>query len=243
MSPDDPWPFSLALVMPVYNEEGCIGEVIRSWRDELSRLGIAFQMIVLNDGSNDATAERLEAFRDDDRIEIVNKPNSGHGPTILQGYRLAVKRAPWVFQTDSDNEMKPERFGELWERREEYDALFGRRQNRAQTFDRRFISAVSAWTVRVFFGSGVRDVNTPYRLMRSPLLARIIEQIPDDALTPNILISGALARAGLRILNHPVPHEGRKTGKASIVKWGLWKFAFRAFWQCLRCRPRLETEE
>ncbi len=225
--------------MPVYNEAECIVGVVASWRDVLSGEQIDFRMFVLNDGSTDGTAEAMEAFAADARIVVVNKPNAGHGPTILQGYRLAVEGAEWVFQCDSDDEMKAEHFGELWRRRQEHDALFGCRAGRQQGRGRRLISACSRLTVKALFGGGVRDVNTPYRLIRAPLLREIVEQIPPDTFAPNVIVSGALSRAGVRIANVPVPHEPRRTGAVSIVKWKLWKAAFRSLWQTLWCRPTL----
>lgn len=230
----------LVLVMPVYNEEACIADVVRSWRDQFDRLGIDYRMIVLNDGSRDGTAAALEGVAEENRVDVINKPNSGHGPTILVGYHQGVQLGEWVFQCDSDDEMKPDSFSALWERRGDYDALFGVRTGREQNRGRKVISACSRLVVRVLFGGGVEDVNTPYRLMRAHLLEKIIVQIPTDTFAPNVIISGALARAGVRIYNHPVAHEHRRTGTVSIVKWKLWKSVFRALWQTLWCRPALE---
>ena len=229
----------LILVMPVYNEAQCIRDTVLSWRDALSGLGIDFRMIVINDGSKDDTPRVLEAFKGDPRVEVVDKPNSGHGPTILTGYRMAVEDAEWVFQVDSDGEMGPESFGGLWEKRGGYDALFGVRTGREQSAARALISAVSRATVRLAFGSGVVDVNTPYRLMRAEILGRIIERIPPGTFAPNVIIAGAFARASARILNVPVLHTGRRTGSVSIVRWKLWRAAVVSFLQTLRCRPKV----
>lgn len=176
---------SLAVVMPVYNEADCIVEVVQSWIDTLQRLGISFCLIALNDGSKDTTQQRLEAFASDSRVVAINKQNAGHGPTILQGYGMAVDIAPWVFQCDSDNEMHAEHFSTLWNRRDQYDALFGVRSGRKQQADRKVISFVSRAVIRMFFGRGVVDVNTPYRLMRSCYLQQIIAQIPRDTFAPD----------------------------------------------------------
>lgn len=232
----------VALVMPVYNEEACIAEVVRSWRKMLLGLDVRFRMIVLNDGSTDGTRAVLDALARDDCVEVVHKPNSGHGPTILEGYRRAVRQAEWVFQCDSDDEMKPEGFPMLWAARESYDALFGIRAGRRQNAGRSLISACSRLTVRLLFGEGVDDVNTPYRLIRSGPLRKIVERIPNDTFAPNVIVSGALCRAGARICNQPVPHECRRTGSVSIVKWKLWKSAARSLWQTFRCRPRITLE-
>jgi len=227
---------TLALVMPVYNEEACIVAVVEAWHTELTRLGIDFRMIVLNDGSRDETAARLTRFAGSDRIQVVNKENSGHGPTILQGYRLAVEQAEWVFQVDSDDEMGAASFEKLWAARERYAALFGFRSGRQQGVGRRLISAVSRYAVHLLFGKGVVDVNTPYRLVRSSILKNIVALIPDDTFAPNILISGMLAALRQPVLNVPVPHEGRKTGQVSIVKWRLWKAAVSSLLQTVRFR-------
>jgi len=229
----------LALVMPVYNEAACIEAVIRSWGRTLRELNINFTMFILNDGSRDDTATCLDVFSSDPDIRIINKTNSGHGPTILVGYSLAVDEADWVFQVDSDDEMSPVFFEELWDKRAGYSALFGIRTGRSQNWGRKIISAVSRATVRHLYGKGVTDVNVPFRLIKAPLLKRIIDQIPNDTFAPNIIISGALAAATVPIYNHPVPHQVRKTGVISIVRWKLWKASVRSFLQTVRCRPHL----
>ncbi len=224
--------------MPVYNEEECIAAVVSSWLDVLRGLNIHFRMIVLNDGSRDGTAEALRPFEGRPDVEIIHKPNSGHGPTILQGYRRACEIAEWVFQCDSDNEMEPGSFPRLWEQRASFDALFGCRAGRVSTRGRRLISAGSRMIIRLLYGRGVEDVNTPYRLMRSALLGPIIRKLAPDSFAPNVMISGELVRRHARICNIPVPHQNRRTGKVSIIKWKLWKAVARSALQTLRQRCR-----
>ncbi len=224
------------LVMPVYNEEACIADVVFSWRDELSALNLDFALLILNDGSKDGTARALEVFQSDPRIRVVNKENEGHGPTILRGYRIAAREAVWVFQCDSDDEMKPAHFRKLWNKRFKYDALFGVRAHREQEAARRLLSAGSRLAVRLVFGRGVRDVNTPYRLLRSEALKPIVAAIPDDTFAPNILISGVFSKRRNRIYNTFVPHENRKTGTASLTSSKVWKVAWKSFRQTLSFR-------
>ncbi len=230
----------LAVVMPVYNEEECIVKVLKSWISALCALGMRFRIIVLNDGSSDGTQEALQVFSNDNRIEVINKTNSGHGPTILMGYKESVKLADWTFQCDSDDEMKPDSFRALWENRERFDALFGVRIARKQSMGRKFISICAGIIVRLIYGTCVTDVNTPYRLIRSSILEKILYQIPSDTFAPNIIISGVLCKCGLRIYEQSVPCENRKTGKVSIVKWKLWKSTAKAFWQTLFCRTAIK---
>lgn len=229
----------LAVVIPAYNEAECIAHVVRAWCDEFERLSIDYHLSVFNDGSTDETEGALSVFSDDPRVTVRSKPNSGHGPTILMGYRDAVERAEWVFQCDGDDEMPPSSFESLWRIRSDYDALFGKRVEREQSRGRHLISAVSRVTVRLAYGGGVEDVNTPYRLMRSSFLRPIVAAIPEDTFAPNLAIAGAMVASGARIANVPVPHHNRRTGSVSIVKWGLWKAAARSLMQTVRLAPRL----
>lgn len=233
----------LAVVIPVYNEEACIIDVVQAWAGMLKDQGISCHLLLLNDGSTDGTKERLTVFENDPKIEVIHKPNSGHGPTILQGYHQAVEMADWVFQCDSDDEMKDEHFPNLWNHRTEYDALFGIRYHRKQNLSRKIITYWSRWTVRLWFGPGVTDVNTPYRLIRADVLKQFIQQIPENTVAPNVIISGALGRARCRIYDHRVPHNKRRTGQVSIANWKLLKLAVRAFWQTIHCRPSLSDEQ
>lgn len=238
-----PREYELAVVMPVYNEEGCIAAVVRSWRDMLCASGMNFVMLVIDDGSRDGTAGILHGFADDERIRVIHQANAGHGPTILQGYARAVTLADWVFQCDSDNEMGPDSFGRLWEVRHEADAVFGCRQHRRQNLQRSLISLGSRMVVEGLFGRGIEDVNAPYRLMRSSVVQPILECIPPGTFAPNVILSGALSFAGARVRSVPVPCRPRQTGRVSIVRWKLWKVAVRSFGQTLLCSRRIRRSQ
>jgi glycosyltransferase involved in cell wall biosynthesis len=221
----------LVVVMPVYNEEGCIEQVVRAWAAMLACEAPNHLILVLNDGSTDQTARRLEPLTVGLRVEVLHKANSGHGPTILVGYRRAATLAPWVFQVDSDNELSPDHFPKLWRERERYDFLFGVRQGRNAPWARRIVTAVARGCVALLFKPGVRDVNVPYRLMRAGALLRCIQGLPNDTFAPNVIVSGRCARLGYRIFQTPIAFERRRTGEVSIKRWKLLRAAARAFRQ------------
>jgi dolichol-phosphate mannosyltransferase len=231
----------LSIVMPVYNKDAVIAAVVTAWIRELERLGIDYEFLAYDDGSQDETGRVLERLAWQQRgLMVTRKVNSGHGPTILRGYREAI--GEWVFQVDSDDEMGPEHFADLWKQRDDYDLLIGRRQHRNSPLARRFITAMSRAAVWTVFGSAVTDVNAPYRLIRRSSLVAILSMIPDDTFAPNVIISGLAARSGLRVREVLVPHRGRRTGTGSIARWRLWQAAVRAFGQtvgvALRVRSR-----
>jgi glycosyltransferase involved in cell wall biosynthesis len=223
----------LTLVMPVYNEAECIGPVVAAWLERLQETVPKFRLLVINDGSRDDTARALDPFRGRPDVDVVDKANSGHGPTILMGYRKAVESSDWVFQCDSDDEIPPDDFPAFWQRRDEADAIIGVRQNRAQPLARKIISAASRGTVRAIYRGGVRDVNCPFRLMRASALAPLLPKLADDTFAPNVILSGLFALHGLRILNLPVAYRPRRTGTVSLAKFSLWKKAFKAFRQTI----------
>jgi dolichol-phosphate mannosyltransferase len=207
---------ALTVVMPVYNEAAAIGDVVRAWAKELDRLGIDYELRVYDDGSRDNTATVLEELSHEvPRLLVTRHTNRGHGPTILRGYREA--RGEWVFQSDSDGEMEPDSFSLLWDRRADYDFLFGIRGGREWTPPRWVMTRASRLAVRMLFGKGVLDVNTPYRLMRRERLAPLLAPLPDDLFAPNVILSGLAVRNHLRIYQTEVPHQGRRTGTASLA--------------------------
>src|ERR1051326_7750553 len=119
----------LTIVMPVYNEAGLLSQVIPPWIEALRCLKVPFGFRIYNDGSKDASLAVLKELASNfSEIIVVDKPNSGHGSTILAGYRDAATE--WVFQTDSDGELSPDDFQKLWSCREEADFIIGIRQNR-----------------------------------------------------------------------------------------------------------------
>lgn len=226
---------NLAVVMPVYNEEGAIGAVIEKWAAELDKLQIDYNIIAYNDGSKDNTAAFLEELtKTQHKLIVVNKANSGHGATILKAYRDNAPKYTWIFQMDSDDEMGPEGFVSLWEKRNDYDFLLGIRDGRLQELPRKIISFVSRACVKIFYGiNGVWDVNSPYRLMKSEKFADLFSKIPEDTFAPNVIISGFVARKKLRFFQTPVPCKPRQTGEVSIKKWKLFKAAAKSFLQTI----------
>lgn len=226
---------SLAIVMPVYNEEAAVCGVLEKWIRMLESLSVDYTIHVYNDGSKDRSLEILRSFSERfSKVAVHDKPNSGHGPTILLGYRQNAPQAEWLFQMDSDDEMGPDGFPSLWNRRQDYDFLLGVRDGRRQPVVRKVISLISRWCVWIFYGrKTVWDVNSPYRLMRSERFRKLFDAILADTFAPNVIISGMVARLGLRYCEQAVPHGDRKTGVVSIRKWRLFKAAVKSFKQTI----------
>jgi dolichol-phosphate mannosyltransferase len=223
----------LTVVMPAFCEAEHIAAVVDGWCSTLDSQGIDYVLSVHDDGSYDGTLEVLRGqARYQARIEVESHENRGHGPTILDGYRRA--RGEWIFQVDSDGEIAPDHFRKLWSRREGYDLVVGRRRRSSQRPARRLVTVMSRLTVRILFGGTIRDVNSPYRLMRGSALRRLLPRIPADAFAPNVILSGLAGREGLRVLEEEVPVQARASGRSSLTGWRLWGGAWRSLGDTVR---------
>jgi glycosyltransferase involved in cell wall biosynthesis len=225
----------LCVVMPVYNEQDAIGTVLVKWTKTLDALGMEYVIRPYNDGSKDNSLSVMNDVASRYlTVDVRDKPNGGHGNTILTGYREAVETGyDWIFQVDSDDEMGPEKFAELWAKRCDYDFLVGIRDGRVQALPRKIISFVSRLVVCIFYGKSVWDVNTPYRLMRASVFGDFFARIPLTTFAPNVILSGLAARHKLRSYEIRVPQHDRTTGEVSIKKWKLFKAAARSFGQTI----------
>jgi dolichol-phosphate mannosyltransferase len=226
---------TLTIVMPVYNEDEIISTVIESWLEVLRKLGVQFTFLALNDGSKDNTqAELASLAKNNPELNVINKPNSGHGPTILDGYRSASTY--WVFQVDSDNEISAEEFPKIWEKRYDQDLVLGIRTNRTSPLSRRLISLVSKMTVLCLYGRGVVDVNAPFRLYRTERFTNVFHNIPPSTFAPNVILAGYATNHRMKICEVAIAIKPRATGEVSIKKWKLVKAAVKAFGQTIGFR-------
>src|SRR5215470_8678735 len=151
--------------MPAYNEEAGIEDAVKEVQDEILKLVPDGELIVVNDGSRDRTSEILHRLSaSDPRVKVIDKPNSGHGPSVVVGLEQA--RGEYVFLLDSDRQIPLDCFARLWEAARQCDGAFGMRSNRQDPRFRLFLSTVIRLSVRVLFGVDTVDTNIPCKLFR-----------------------------------------------------------------------------
>jgi dolichol-phosphate mannosyltransferase len=225
----------LTLIIPVYNEEEIIQEVILSWLKILRSLNLNFVIKAYNDGSKDNTLLKLKELSNSNfELQVIDKPNSGHGPTILEGYRDS--NSEWIFQVDSDNEIEAVHFKKLWEVHNDYDMVLGKRVQRVSPLSRRLITIVARLTNNILYGYGIVDVNSPFRLYRRDKFMDTFRKIPDDTFAPNIVLSGYAIKKKFKIAEVPIPCKMRVTGEVSIKKFTLFRVAVKSLKQTIRFR-------
>jgi len=233
----------LYLVMPAYNEEENIGQVIADWYPVVEQIGGESRLVVLDDGSKDRTYSILkDACADHPLLIPVKKENQGHGATVLYGYRYALEQEPdYIFQTDSDGQTDPREFWEFWEQREAYDMVIGHRCRREDGRSRIFVTQVLKLVIRLCFHEDVTDANTPFRLMKAEVLREQIRLIPENFNLSNVILSVIYAKKGLRVKYIPITFRPRQGGENSInLKkiFGIGCQAVRDFWKINRMLPK-----
>lgn len=223
------------IVMPAHNEESNIGTTIKQWHPVCEKIhaeGNVAKLVIANDGSKDNTGKVLEELKAKyPYLEPLDKPNGGHGATVLYLYRYAIDNgADYIFQTDSDGQTNPDEFYDFWSNRTTYTGQFGNRTERGDGQQRAFVERVVCLLVRLFFHVQLPDANAPFRLMQTEALKRYIDIMPKDYNLPNIILTMCFVRFGEPVRFMPITFKPRQGGVNSINM----KRIFKIGWQALR---------
>ena len=220
----------LYIVIPAYNEEANIETVAREWHDTVVSTGADSRILIIDDGSKDSTYTKLYALKKMlPQLEVVTKTNSGHGPTVLYGYRYALDQgAGYVFQTDSDGQTKSEEFGRLWEARKDYDIQIGFRKGRQDGGSRIFVTKVLQFLLFLQFGIWIKDANTPFRLMSGQSLHEVLRYIPENSTLPNTLMAVFYHKRRKKILYRHISFRPRQGGINSLNFKKIVKIGWQA---------------
>lgn len=237
----------LYIIMPAYNEEEFIQLATKEWHEVVKKIGRGSKLIVLNDGSKDSTAQKIELLKDECKdLVLINKANSGHGPTCLAGYRYALEnKAKWIFQTDSDGQTRAEDFWPLWYKRDDLNFIFGYRRHRGDGGERLLISRVLRIVILLVFHIFVKDANIPFRLMRSSTLKKYIDKIPPAFFLANALLAILLVKNKENIKWIEVGFKKRGGGTPSVSFLRFFKVGLRVikdFQKFKRCYSYLLYE-
>lgn len=211
---------NLAVVMPFYNEEQNVRSVVGEWLEALVACRMKAVLLAVDDGSRDNTFPSLEvlAKKNEGRLLVFHKTNSGHGRSCRFGYEKAISLgAEWVMQVDSDGQCDPRYFAEFWTSREGTDCVFGRRVSRGDGLARSMTSKMCRLAAGLVVGFDPGDANVPYRLMRREALVDALERVPADFDIHNVALTVALRQnPKWRWKWVPIHFRARQGGENSI---------------------------
>src|SRR5262245_22187432 len=156
----------LSVVLPCFNEAGNVAEAIRQAAAAAARTSREYQIVVVDDGSTDGTAEAAAPFVDGGRRVrlLVHPENRGYGAAVRSGIEAASM--PWVLLTDADLQFDLQDLDDFVALSESADLIAGRRILRSDPLRRRLNGAAWSWLVRRMFRLPVRDVDCAFKLVR-----------------------------------------------------------------------------
>jgi glycosyltransferase involved in cell wall biosynthesis len=213
-----PKPPGLTVFFPAYNDSGTIASMVIRAVKAAAELTPDYEVIVVNDGSVDATAEVAdELARTYSHVRVVHHPNNrGYGGALQTGFRSATKDL--IFYTDGDAQYDPDELSALWaQMTPEADLVNGYKISRSDPFHRIVIGRVYHHLVSTLFGLKVRDIDCDFRLMRRSIFDRIHLEKTSGVICLEMMKK--IHDAGFRIVEVPVHHYHRSFGKSQFFNF------------------------
>jgi glycosyltransferase involved in cell wall biosynthesis len=218
----------ISFLIPAYNEEATIGEVL----DRIAALGLDAQVIVVDDGSRDRTAEIAEQRG----ATVIRQRNAGKGSAL----RTAIGEIDGEIAViqDADMEYDPAEVPDLIEPivRDVADVVYGSRlrggkAQRAYLFwhlvGNRFLSLLTS----VLYNTTLSDMETGYKAFRADVLRSLDLRENRFGIEPEI--TAKICKRRLRIYELPISYYGRTYEEGKNI---TWRDGFRAIWVLLRVR-------
>ena len=217
---------SITVFFPAYNDAGTIASMVVLADRTLRKLTDDYEMIVVNDGSRDHTAQVLSELESIyPRLRLIHHTaNKGYGSALRTGFANASKEL--IFYTDGDAQydvreletLVPLMTGDI-------DVVNGYKISRSDPWHRIIIGTIYRWTVRLAFGIRIRDVDCDFRLVRRASYNRV--RLASTSGTICVEMIKSFQDAGLRFAEAPVNHYHRAYGKSQFFNFRRLLKTFR----------------
>lgn len=207
------------MFFPAYNDSGTIASLVITALQSAKRLTPDCEVIIVNDGSADATAaianELAEKYPE---VRVVHhEKNRGYGGALRSGFAAATREL--VFYTDGDAQYDPAEMALLWQRFDDnVDLVNGYKISRSDPLHRIIIGRIYHHTVKLLFGLQVRDVDCDFRLMRRTIFERVTLEKNSGVICLEMMKK--IQDAGFRIAEVPVHHYHRAYGRSQFFNFG-----------------------
>lgn len=231
--------YSLSLILPVYNEDENIRNTIkkayRFLRVEEQILN--YEVIVIDDGSRDATADVLCECRDlYPNLKIIkHKRNRGYGAAIMSGFKNSSY--PNVFIMDADGQFDVRDLDRLLPYSDQYNIVVGYREKRQDSLYRIILGKTHTFLIFLLFGLKLKDVNCGFKLIKREVLGALGFVCSGPLVYSDILVNAK--NKGLKIKEVPVSHYPCRKGKQT---GGSLKVIFTAIRELLELWYRVKIK-
>jgi len=208
----------LSIFFPAYNDSGTIASLVIIALRTARKLTPDHEVIVINDGSADATPEILEELASIyPQVRIVHHDkNRGYGGALRTGFASATRDV--IFYTDGDAQYDPSEMETLWRRFDQnVDLVNGYKISRSDPLHRIIIGRIYHHIVKLLFGLTVRDVDCDFRMMRRSIFDTVHLEKNSGVICLEMMKK--ITDAGFRIAEVPVHHYHRAYGKSQFFNF------------------------
>ncbi len=217
-NPSEP---DLSVVVPLCNEEETVTDLYRRLVDALDELDLSYELVLVDDGSMDATASMIDALADeDDRLAVVHlSRNFGHQAAVSAGIDRALGRAVMVM--DGDLQDPPElipQFVDVW--RSGYDVVYGVRRHRKESLFKRagYAAFYRLW-------NAISDLDIPLDSGDFCLMDRRVVEVLRHLPERMRFVRGLRTFVGFRQIGLPYDRAGREAGSSKYSLGALVELA------------------
>ena len=199
---------NVSAILPVYNEEGAIEDTLRRLQRVLEESAGSYEILVVDDGSTDATGTILDSISLPGCRVIHNPVNMGYGYSIKKGFRAALH--PWILLIDGDGSYPAEAIPGILAELPHADMVVGARPGggAGPSLGRRAGKGLIRSLARVLVRHPIPDLNSGLRVIRKELMERYFRMLPDGfSLTSTITL--ALLMNAYRVEYVPIPYHPR----------------------------------
>jgi len=206
----------ITVFFPAFNDAPTIAALVRNAADILSRLTSDPEIIVVNDGSRDSTAEVLEGLLPEVPFlrVVTHETNKGYGAALRSGFKVATKDL--VFYTDGDGQYDVRELERLYQAMSDgVDVVNGYKLNRADGLHRKLLGGIYARFTRKLFRLPIVDVDCDFRLIRKSALDSVDLKTCSGAICVELV--DQLASSGARFAEVGVNHYPRVAGRSQFL--------------------------
>jgi len=156
----------LSIILPVYNEELIIKNVIYDIVSNIRQYVNDFEVIIINDGSTDNTLELINSIKMSfPELKVIShERNRGYGSALKTGIKVSQKDR--VFIMDSDGQFRINDFNIFWKNKQSYDFILGYRAARKDNIYRRCLGKLGNFTANIFLRESIKDINCGFKLFK-----------------------------------------------------------------------------
>jgi glycosyltransferase involved in cell wall biosynthesis len=201
----------LTVLLPALNEEHNVERAIRATRAAAEAVASHVEVVVVDDGSRDATAARASECG---AVVVRHDVNRGYGAALRSGFAAATQ--PWIFQMDCDNQFDPRELDKLVGRSGEAAIVIGIRTRRADKWRRVWAGRLWNQACRALFGDLAEDIDCGFKLLDRAVVSTFDLRSDGPGISLELCLSAR--RGGHAVAQVPVGHRPRTAGSPTGLR-------------------------